>query len=291
MKPIRISVLLLLMICFLACLSCDKSGKKPADQKTIEEVTALLTQYSVNWANAIKDKDPSKITDYFAPDFMYQEATGKRIYRDEFIKSFSDNPNTLKSFDLKDVEVKLYGSNLANVTGGGSNIWVDSDGKEQVSESRFTNVWRKNSGKWQCIIGHGNPLQYGAIKSDAETANELLQVWKDYIEVSNTGDVDKLMTFFTDDYVNMPEYNSTQTGLKELEPFMKDFLLNYKPQITDYQQIEAFVHHNMAYSFGKFDMYTTPKGGQKVLGKQRCITVYKKDSEGKWKLYRWMGQD
>ena len=151
MKPIKSSILLLLFFCIVGFLSCTNSGKTTTDQKTTDEVTALLTQYSVNWANAIKDKDPSKITDYFAPDFMYQEATGERIYRDEFIKSFSDNPNTLKSFDLKDVEVKLYGSNLANVTGGGSNIWVDSDGKEQVYESRFTNVWKRNSGKWQCI--------------------------------------------------------------------------------------------------------------------------------------------
>src|SRR5512137_441980 len=112
MRTIKNHYLLLLMTCFLFCYSCSDTGKTTVDQKTTNEVTTLLTQYSVNWANAIKDKDPSKIIDYFAPDFMYQEATGKRIYRDEFIKGFSDNPNTLKSFDLKDVEVKLYGSNL-----------------------------------------------------------------------------------------------------------------------------------------------------------------------------------
>lgn len=283
---------LIALLCLMILQSCNQSGKPDkVDQKTIDEVTQLLTQYSINWANALKDKDASKVADYFAPDFMYQEPTGERIYRDEFIRSFKENPATLKSFDLKDVEVKLYGPGLANVTGGGSNTWIDADGKDQIYESRFTNVWKKNSGKWQCIIGHGNPLQYEAEKSDAEVANELLQVWKDYIQVSNTGDIDKLLTFFTDDYVNMPAFNSTQTGLKELEPFMKDFLVSFKPQITDYQQIEAFIHSNMAYAFGKFEMYTSPKGGQKVLGKQRCITVYKKDAEGKWKLYRWMGQD
>lgn len=291
MKSIKNQLLLLLITSFLFCHSCSNTGKTPADQKTIDEVTALLTQYSINWANAIIDKDASKVADYFATDFMYQEPTGKRIYRDEFIRSFKENPVTLKSFDLKDVAVKLYGPDLANVTGGGENLWIDSNGNEQVFESRFTNVWKKNSGKWQCIIGHSNPLQYGDVKSDAEIANELLQVWKDYIQVSNTGDIEKLLKFFTNDYVNMPSYNSTQTGPRELVPFMKDFLVNYEPQITAFQQIEAFIHGNMAYTFDKFEMYTTAKGGQKVLGKQRCITVYKKDAEGKWKLFRWMGQD
>ena len=201
----------------------------------------------------------------------------------------SDNP--LKSFMIKDLHVKLFSPELANVTCGSVNTWTDEKGKEQSLEARYTNVWKKNSGKWQVIIGHSNPLQYGGVKSDAEIADELLQVWKDYIQVSNAGDIEKLMTFFTDDYVNMPGYNSTQTGPRELEPFMKDFLVDNKPQITDFQQIEAFVHGNMAYTFDKFEMYTTANGGQKVLGKQRCITVYNKDAEGKWKLYRWLGQD
>jgi ketosteroid isomerase-like protein len=288
MRNFTLLIALLCLILFQSCSQADSSKK--VDQKTIDEVTALLTQYSINWANAIKDKDASKIEDYFAPDFMYQEATGERIYRDEFIKGFYENPETINSFALKDVEVKLYGPDLANVTGGGSRTLIDSNGKEQTIESRFTNVWKKNSGKWQCIIGHGNPLQYGSVKSDSETANELLQVWKDYIEVANSGDVDKLMTFFADDYVNMPSFNSTQTGLKELKPFMNELLVNNKPQITGYQQIEAFVHGNMAYTFGTVDMYNYPKGGQKTLFQQRCITVYKKDAEGKWKLYRWMGQ-
>ena len=37
---------------------------------------------------------------------------------------------------------------------------------EQTFEGRFTNVWRKNSGKWQCIVGHGSPLQYGSLETD-----------------------------------------------------------------------------------------------------------------------------
>ena len=290
MKSIKSSVLLFLIICFLGCVSCSNSGKTKVDQKTIDEVTELLTQYSINWANAIKDKDSAKVADYFAPDFMYQEPTGKRIYRNEFLKGFYEDPNTLKTFDVKDVEVKLYGPSLANVTGGGRKVWVDSEGKEQVNESRFTNVWRKNSGKWQVIIGHGNPLQYDT-KSDTDTKKELLQVWKDYIDVSNSGDAEKLMNFFTDDYVNMPAYNSTQNTTAELKKFMTDFLKNSKPQILDYQQIETFIHGDMAYEFGKFDMYQNPQGDQQKLIKQRCITVYKKDADGKWKLYRWMGQD
>lgn len=283
---------LAILLCLAMTQSCSQSGGSgKVDQKTIDEVTALLTQYSINWANAIKDKDASKVEDYFASDFMYQGGTGERIYRDEFIKGFYDNPNTLKSFEVNDVEVKLYGPDLANVTGGGRNIWIDSEGKEQVSESRFTNVWQKKSGKWQCLIGHGNALEYGPVKPDSEIAADLEQVWKDYVNVSNSGDIDKLMTFFTDDYINMPAFNSTQNGKEETRKFMESFIENSKPTINWYKQSEAFVHENMAYAFGTFEMVfnTGEAAGKPVL--QRCITVYKKAADGKWILHRWMGQD
>ncbi len=197
-------ILFLSLPLIIGCFLCSNSGSQDVDQKTTDEVSALLIQNSLDWCNAIKNKDASKVEDYFAPDFMYQDATGKRIYRDEFIKNIYDNPVSVIAFDMKDVEVKMYGPELANVTGEGSNTFIDSDGNEKTIESRFTNVCRKNAGKWQCIIGHGSPLEYGPVKPDSEVASDLEQVWKDYILVSNSGDIEKLMAFFTDDYINMP---------------------------------------------------------------------------------------
>jgi ketosteroid isomerase-like protein len=284
-------ILLITTICLFICQSCNNPGNSDkVDQKTIDEVTELLTQYSINWANALKDKDASKITDYFAPDFMYQEPTGERIYRDEYIRGIYENPNTLKSFDLKDVEVKLYGSDLANVTGGGSNIWIDSNGNEQTSESRFTNVWKKNSGKWQCIIGHGNPLQYGVVKSDAETANELLQVWKDYTEAGKNKDIDKVMSYHTQDYINYPSYGSTQNGFEETRAFLKDLLETNSFGETKIQQVEVLVHGDIAFEVALMEQNFTPLGKNPVKSYQRCLSVFKKQDDGNWKFYRWMGQ-
>jgi hypothetical protein len=45
MRPIKSSIFTLLIICVLCCLSCSNSGKTMADQKTIDEVTQLLTKY------------------------------------------------------------------------------------------------------------------------------------------------------------------------------------------------------------------------------------------------------
>ena len=264
-----------LLFCFIVLQSCNQSmNSNKVDQKAIDEVTALLTQYSINWANAIKDKDASKIIDYFADDFMYQEATGERIYKDEFIKGFNENPNTLKSFDLKDVEVKMYGPALANVTGGGSNIWIDSKGQEHKNESRFTNVWRKSSGKWHCIIGHGNPLQYGAVKSDNEVAIELLQIWKEYLEAGKNRDIDKVMSYHTEDYINYPSYGSTQKGFDETKTFLKSFFEKNTFGETKIEQVEVINYGDLAIEVALMEQNFTPDNGRPVRANQRCIFRY-----------------
>ena len=73
------STLLSLLFCFIVLQSCSQSGNSDkVDQKTIDEVTELLTQYSINWADAIKEKDASKVAEYFASDIVFHEATGEK---------------------------------------------------------------------------------------------------------------------------------------------------------------------------------------------------------------------
>jgi len=125
---------------------------------------------------------------------------------------------------------------------------------------------------------------------DPKAAEELRLLWDEYIKVSNKGDFDQLITFFTDDYVNMPFYGSTQTGREETIGFLKDFTEKENPSIFNYERTELFVHNTMAYEFGILEMSKIPSCGDQVIFKQRCLTVFKKDTDGKWKFHRWMSQ-
>lgn len=71
---------------------------------------------------------------------------------------------------------------------------------------------------------------------------------------------------------------------------MQSFLNNSKPTINWYRQSEAYVHGNMAYAFGTFEMVNNTGGVAAKPILQRCITVYKKAGDGQWKLHRCMGQ-
>ena len=117
------------------------------DQETpnIPEVTELLTQYSTEWGEAIKNKDGASVAGYFSPEMIYQNADGTLDTKEDLIMGMNEYTYEMKSFSIEDLKVKLVGKDIAIVTGEGGQIWIDSDGEEQQSKSRFTNVWNKQS--------------------------------------------------------------------------------------------------------------------------------------------------
>jgi len=126
--------------------------------------------------------------------------------------------------------------------------------------------------------------------TDAEVAEKITQVWADYIELANNNDIDGCLSFMTDDYINMGAYNSTQYGVEETKEFFSSWLENNTAIIVDYEQIELFVHDDMAYEFCLLEQEITPDGQETVIVKSRCLAVYKKQEDGNWKFHRWMAQ-
>ena len=126
--------------------------------------------------------------------------------------------------------------------------------------------------------------------NDAEVAEEISQVWADYIEYANNGNLDGALSMMTDDYVNMQASNSTQYGVEETKEFLVEWLENNTSEIVDYSQIELFVHDDMAYEFCFLEQKITPEGQESVNVKSRCLSVFKKQEDGSWKFHRWMVQ-
>jgi ketosteroid isomerase-like protein len=128
------------------------------------------------------------------------------------------------------------------------------------------------------------------LRNDPAVAEDLEELWNDYIEVLNNRDFEKLITFFTDDYINMPYPGSTQTGREETIAFLKDFAENDNPTIMSYRRTEIYIHDSMAYEYGVIEISRIPVCGDQVIDQQRCFTVFKKDTGGRWRFHRWMGQ-
>ena len=283
MKSSKNQLFLLLTICFLSCNSCNDTGNIPADQKTTDEVTALLTQYSNNWAEAIVNKDASKISDYFAPDLIFHEATGVRVDKENLIKEINENPYNLKSLILKDLQVKMFGPDLANVTAGGINTWIDSNGNEQTLEARYTNVWKKNSGKWQVIIGHGNPLQYGSPETDLAKIKAIPAM---AAEAINSNNFEAWLDLMDENAQVMFIDNKTLNGKEEMRRELKKYWVDVE---SDYTLNHAETRFLGDYAYGIGDVTGQEKNlktGQVTKINSREMVIFRKQSNGEWKVFR-----
>ena len=285
MKSTKNQLLILLMICFLSCHSCSDSDKTPIDQKTIDEVTALLTQYSNDWVEAIKNKDASKVSDYFSPDLDFHLPTGALIDKEVLVKDINENPVTLKSFILKDLKVNMFGTDIANVTSGGVRIWMDAYGNEQTLEERYTNVWKKNSGKWQCIIGHANVLQYGTPETDLAKVKAIPAMAEEAI---NSNNFEAWLDLFDENAQVMFIDSKTLNGREEMARELKKFWVNIE---SDYTLNHAETRLIGDFAFGIGDITGQEKNlktGKITKINSREMVIFKKQSNGDWKVFRIM---
>jgi len=130
------------------------------------------------------------------------------------------------------------------------------------------------------LISLTSCMQQDVVKNpedEAKVAEELMIIWEGLYEGMNNKDIDKVMSYFTNDYVNYPTYGSTQVGHEETKLMLNDFIQNRPYHEIDLEQIEVKVLGNYAYEVSQDE-------------NQRGFTIFQKQDDGSWKFYRWNGQ-
>lgn len=128
-------------------------------------------------------------------------------------------------------------------------------------------------------------------ENEIKVANQLSQIWKEYSEAVRNKDIEKVMSFHnTEDYINYPSYGATQKGFEETKSLLKDFIEKNTIEELNIEQIEVKVLGDFAFEVALMTQKLTPEGGQSILVKQRSFSIFKKQSDGSWKFYRWIGQ-
>jgi uncharacterized protein (TIGR02246 family) len=277
----KIPTFLLSLVIMLTIQACNQS-KSPLD---LDEVTNLLTQYSTEWAEAIKNKDGASVERLFSPDMIYQGADGSIQTKEDLIMGMNEFMYDIKSFSIEDLKVQLVGSDIAIVTGGGGQIWIDKDGAEQHYKSRFTNVWKKQAGEWICIAGHGNPLVYG--DNESELA-KIKTIPTKAAEAINSGNIEAWLGLFDDNALIMFNRGKTLVGKEEIEQEIKRYWEDPESNIT-IEHFETKLLGDFAYGIGT-DIGTekNPDIGRIVPVNSREFVVFKKQSDGEWKVFRLM---
>ena len=128
--------------------------------ESAENVEQLLKTLSDGWGKTLTTKDPSHLERIWAPDFSYIRPDGSVFNKEEGIAELNKDTNTYtEGGTLSNFKVRLYSRDFAITTGDDKTTGRDKDGKEFEHNSRFTNVWVKQNGMWQCVKGHASILK------------------------------------------------------------------------------------------------------------------------------------
>ena len=103
------------------------------------------------WEAAVMKHDYSTVEGFLAADFMGVSAKNKFVGRSDVLSQAKGDKDTYKSTKNERLNVKMYGRDVAVVTGRAREVGTGKDGKAFDRTYLFTDTWMMRGGKWQCI--------------------------------------------------------------------------------------------------------------------------------------------
>src|SRR5213592_236854 len=141
--PLLISTLLA-----LAAAPCAHAQENAADSSAVQ---AKLKGMEDAWVKALISKDSAAVGNMIADDFAGFNIEGKHVTKSQLLNEAKNEPNSLSSAANDNMDVHVYGPNLATVSGTTTEKGKDKHGKQFTRSYVWVDTWMERNGKWQCI--------------------------------------------------------------------------------------------------------------------------------------------
>ena len=123
-----------------------------------ESRTAHIKQLESRWEASLLKHDTSEIERIVADDFIGTSSSGKQGDKATLIAEAKRDTNTYTSAASSDMSVRMFGPNVAVVTGIARETGKTKAGKTFTNSFRFTDTWVERNGEWQCVAAHAMAL-------------------------------------------------------------------------------------------------------------------------------------
>lgn len=115
-----------------------------------------LIKVENEWSNAWAKSDGKVLDQLYATEYLNTSSDGTLYNKVSGIKDDTSPEYTEKSFTLSDLKVHIYGE--AAVVTGLNNVKFKKGGKAEQVNIRFTDVFVKRDGRWQCVATQGTKV-------------------------------------------------------------------------------------------------------------------------------------
>ena len=131
----------------------------------------------------------------------------------------------------------------------------------------------------------GLALSNQAVADQAKDIAAIEQVAQRWIDLYTAGDLDRLMTLYTDDAIVALHGRPAMRGVEQIRNFFAPGM--GKSRVTFEIDIEEIqVHGDMAHLLSKYYLTAEPKsGGDVYRDAGRSLIIYKRNADNEWKLY------
>ena len=131
-----------------AIAPCAHAQENAADSNAVQ---ANLKQMEDTWVKALVTKDYAAVGNMIADDFAGFNPEGKHVTKSQLLDEAKNETDTLSSATNDNLDVHVYGPNLATVSGTTTEKGKDKDGKQFTHTYVWVDTWMERNGKWQCI--------------------------------------------------------------------------------------------------------------------------------------------
>ena len=120
---------------------------------------AAIKDMENKWEASVPTHNYSMVEGYVSADFMGVSSKGKFVNRSQMLSDYKGDKDTYKSAKNEKLNVRMYGPNLAVVTGRAREIGTGKDGKGFDRTFLFTDTWMMRAGKWQCVASQSSKIK------------------------------------------------------------------------------------------------------------------------------------
>ena len=117
---------------------------------------AVIERVDKAFADAMVKGDLGALGKTYADDYVFTDPTGRVSHKAELLESFRRGVIHIRSQEISDVHVNVYGDVAVEI--GKLVSQATRDGKDSSGTFRFTRVWVNRDGRWQTVAFQETPL-------------------------------------------------------------------------------------------------------------------------------------
>ena len=224
--------------------------------------------------------DPDLVILGFLSDSRW---VGRESYRDYHVPLFSEG-----NFEFTDLNVTAQ---IIKLSRAGDTAWFSEsfsrkarfgDTVSLVENGRVSGTLENRGGKWVFVQLHFSNPSPG--KDDVARIRRTIEETNRSFEAAiREGDADKIVSLFTEDYTFMPEGGPRLQG-REAARALWDRNLQSGLKEMSFVSVDVIVSGIYAIETGDYVWTSEDRNGASETGNGKYLVVWKRDSDGIWKL-------